>query len=96
MVHSGLRIFRIHSALYLMMIPVILYFGIFVYYPLYEGAVASFQEFRLLGDRPWIGLQNYRDVLDDPAFGRYCATRSSLGAASSSLASCRPSSSPSR
>lgn len=66
--HSGLRIFRIHSALYLMMIPVILYFGIFVYYPLYEGAVASFQEFRLLGDRPWIGLQNYRDVLDDPRF----------------------------
>ena len=68
MLRSGLRIFRVHSALYLMMIPVILYFAIFVYYPLYEGAVASFQEFKLLGDRPWIGLQNYRDVLDDPRF----------------------------
>ena len=68
MLRSGLRIFRVHSALYLMMIPVILYFAVFVYYPLYEGAVASFQEFKLLGDRPWIGLQNYRDVLDDPRF----------------------------
>jgi putative aldouronate transport system permease protein len=68
MFRSGLRIFRVHSALYLMMIPVILYFAVFVYYPLYEGAVASFQEFKLLGDRPWIGLQNYRDVLDDPRF----------------------------
>ncbi|HYJ12202.1 MAG TPA: ABC transporter permease subunit [Thermomicrobiales bacterium] len=68
MFHSGMRIFRIHSALYLMMIPIILYFAIFVYYPLYEGAVASFQEFKLLGDRPWVGLQNYREVLDDPRF----------------------------
>ena len=68
MVQSGLRIFRQHAALYLMMIPVILYFGVFVYYPLYEGAIASFQEFKLLGARPWVGWQNYRDVLDDPRF----------------------------
>lgn len=64
----GLRVLKIHAALYLMMVPIILYFGIFVYYPLYEGAIASLQEFKLLGNRPWVGLQNYRDVLDDPRF----------------------------
>jgi putative aldouronate transport system permease protein len=65
---STLRQMKIHLVLYLMMIPVIAYFVVFVYYPLYEGSVASFQQFSLLGDRPFIGWENYATVLDDPRF----------------------------
>lgn len=57
-----------HKALYVMMVPVIAYFAVFVYYPLYEGVVASFQEFRLLGDRPWVGWENYQTAMDDARF----------------------------
>ncbi len=66
--HGTLRQMKIHTALYLMIIPVIAYFAVFVYYPLYEGVVASFQEFNLLGARPWVGWDNYVTVWNDPAF----------------------------
>jgi putative aldouronate transport system permease protein len=59
---------KIHTVLYVMMVPVIAYFAVFVYYPLYEGVNASFQQFSLLGDRPYIGWENYATVLDDPRF----------------------------
>jgi len=59
---------KIHTVLYVMMVPVIAYFALFVYYPLYEGVNASFQQFSLLGDRPYIGWENYATVLDDPRF----------------------------
>jgi putative aldouronate transport system permease protein len=66
--NSNLRLMKIHAALYLMIIPVVAYFAVFVYYPLYEGVVASFQEFNLLGNRPWVGWDNYVTVWNDPAF----------------------------
>lgn len=65
---STLRLMNTHKALYVMMVPVIAYFAVFVYYPLYEGVVASFQEFRLLGDRPWVGWENYQTAMDDARF----------------------------
>lgn len=65
---STLRLMNTHKALYVMMVPVIAYFAVFVYYPLYEGVVASFQEFRLLGDRPWVGWENYQTAMDDDRF----------------------------
>jgi putative aldouronate transport system permease protein len=65
---STIRQMKIHLVLYLMMIPVIGYFAVFVYYPLYEGTISSFQEFNLLGNRPFVGWENYTTVLDDPRF----------------------------
>jgi putative aldouronate transport system permease protein len=65
---NTLRLMNTHKALYVMMLPVIAYFAVFVYYPLYEGVIASFQEFKLLGDRPWVGLDNYRAAIDDARF----------------------------
>ena len=65
---STIRQMKIHTVLYVMMVPVIAYFALFVYYPLYEGVNASFQQFSLLGDRPYIGWENYATVLDDPRF----------------------------
>ncbi|HWV24691.1 MAG TPA: ABC transporter permease subunit [Thermomicrobiales bacterium] len=60
--------FRRHAWLYVMILPVIVYFAIFVYYPLYQGVVASFQEFKLLGSSHWVGTQNYTDVWNDARF----------------------------
>jgi putative aldouronate transport system permease protein len=65
---TTLRLMNTHKALYVMMIPVIAWFAVFVYYPLYEGVLASFQEFRLLGDRPYVGWENYQTVWDDARF----------------------------
>jgi putative aldouronate transport system permease protein len=59
---------RSHAWLYVMILPVLAYFSVFVYYPLYEGVVSSFQEFKLLGNSEWVGTQNYIDVWNDAKF----------------------------
>lgn len=51
-----------------MIAPVLIYFMIFNLYPLIRGLIISFQDFRLIGDRPFIGLENYITVLNDPLF----------------------------
>ena len=53
---------------------VIFLIGIFVY-PLVVQFVISFYDFFFAApgadvDRPWVGLQNYADVLQDPTFQR--------------------------
>ncbi len=53
---------------YLMFLPVAAYFLIFTYYPFFRGLVMSFQENRLLGARPFNGLENYRFVIMEPNF----------------------------
>ncbi len=68
MFRRNLRLMRSHYGLYLMIIPVIAYFCLFVYYPLYQGVVSSFQEFKLLGGGEWVGTQNYADVWNDAKF----------------------------
>ncbi len=68
MLQPTMRQMKIHTALYVMMIPVIIYFGVFVYYPLVRGVLISFQEYRLLGERPYIGWENYSAVWGDPRF----------------------------
>ncbi|MBD2867023.1 ABC transporter permease subunit [Paenibacillus arenilitoris] len=54
------------KTLYLMMAPILAYFAIFSFYPLVRGLVISFQQYRLIGDRPFVGFANYSDVLKDP------------------------------
>lgn len=44
------------------------YFLVFSYYPLVRGFIISFQEFRLIGNRPFIGFDNYITVLKDHSF----------------------------
>jgi putative aldouronate transport system permease protein len=57
-----------YKTLYLMMLPILAYFFIFSYYPLVRGFIISFQNFRLIGNRPFVGLENYMTVLKDPTF----------------------------
>lgn len=62
------RLMKIHAALYVMMIPVIIYFVVFVYYPLVRGIQLSFQADKLFGPKPYIGWDNYVTAWHDPEF----------------------------
>ncbi|MEK3725381.1 ABC transporter permease subunit [Paenibacillus sp. FSL H8-0034] len=57
-----------YKTLYVMMIPILAYFLLFSYYPLVRGFIISFQNFRLIGNRPFVGFDNYLFVLKDPTF----------------------------
>jgi putative aldouronate transport system permease protein len=63
-----LRQMRKHAALYLMVLPIAIYFLIFAYYPLLRGFIISLQDYRLIGNRPFVGLDNYLAVVRDPTF----------------------------
>ncbi|GGY32365.1 carbohydrate ABC transporter permease [Streptomyces djakartensis] len=53
--------------------PVTLYLALFYAYPLYRNADLSLRDYTVRsfvqGDAPFTGLENYRKVFDDPAFG---------------------------
>jgi len=53
-----------------MIIPVIIFFTLFAYYPLVRGFIISLQDFKLIGSASFIGLDNYKKVLSDPVFWR--------------------------
>jgi len=55
---------------YLLALPVLLYIGLLVLYPIAQGVVTSFTRTELLGAAParWVGLANYRRLVHDPAF----------------------------
>lgn len=61
---------RPYAQLYLMALPALVYFFVFSVYPLLQGFWVSFQEPLLLGGGRFVGLENYRAVLNDPAFWR--------------------------
>jgi putative aldouronate transport system permease protein len=61
-------VLRKYAVLYLMMLPVAVYFIIYSYYPLVKGIQISFQDYKLMGHRPYIGFDNYMKVLHDPVF----------------------------
>lgn len=54
---------------FLLMLPVLLFFLLFQYYPILKSVVISFMEYGLLRrDTPFVGLQNYINQLNDPLF----------------------------
>ena len=56
---SGLRRYWV---LYLLIAPVLIYFAIFVFYPMGQGIFLSMQKAGLLGPRGFIGLENYDKI----------------------------------
>lgn len=64
--------FRVNYPLYIMMIPVLVYYIVFCYKPMY-GAIIAFKNYQpvlgILGS-PWVGLKNFRDFFSNPDFGR--------------------------
>ena len=59
-----------YKAIYLMVVPMVVYFSIFTFYPLVLGTIQSFQKVRLIGAPTFIGLENYQTVLKDIVFIR--------------------------
>lgn len=59
-----------HPALYLMVLPGLIYFIIFRYGPMY-GAIIAFKNYRVLDGftgSPWVGLKNFQRIFSSPYF----------------------------
>jgi multiple sugar transport system permease protein len=54
---------------YLFLLPALLIFALFVWYPLVLGFVMSFQSVDMLNPPAWVGWINYQRVFADPLFG---------------------------
>jgi putative aldouronate transport system permease protein len=63
-----LRNMKKYRFLYLMFLPIAVYFAMFSYYPFVKGIIMSFQANRLIGKRPFVGLANYANVIADSDF----------------------------
>ncbi|MEG1892046.1 MAG: ABC transporter permease subunit [Clostridia bacterium] len=59
---------RRYRFIYLMLLPVALYFIVFSYYPMALGIVNSFQEIKLLGNSSFVGLKNYQKIFVSPVY----------------------------
>jgi len=54
---------------YLLLVPVLVFFLVFQYYPILKSVALSFMEYGLLRpETPWIGLENYVRQFQDPLF----------------------------
>src|SRR5579885_2073193 len=54
---------------YLFLLPALIVFGVFAWYPIAKTVIFSFQNVNLHGDSPWVGLNNFTRMLGDPNFG---------------------------
>ncbi len=50
---------------YLMVLPALVWFVLFLFWPTFQGFLISFQKFGLMGSRGYIGLENYQKALHD-------------------------------
>lgn len=53
---------------YLFLLPALLIFALFVWYPIILGFLMSFQSIDMINPANWVGWENYRHVLTDPLF----------------------------
>lgn len=62
------RALRHHCAAYLFLLPALLVFATFSWYPIMRGFIISFQRIDLRNPPQWIGFENFRLVFNDPLF----------------------------
>lgn len=55
---------------YLFLLPALIVFGLFAWYPILKTVMFSFQKVSLNSESTWIGFENFRRMLIDPAFGQ--------------------------
>ena len=75
---------RRNGSLYLLMVPVLLFYFYFHYKPMY-GVLISFQDFsfkRGIMGSEWIGLENFRRFFSDPYFSRNIINTITISASS--------------
>lgn len=69
---TGLQYFMQHRWAYLLLLPGLIYFLVFKYYPMY-GIIIAFKQYQpMIGimDSPWTGLNHFRALFNDTAFTR--------------------------
>ena len=54
---------------WLFLLPALLVFAYFTWYPMVIAVAYSFQKVNLVGPAGWVGLDNYRRMVSDPLFG---------------------------
>lgn len=59
---------RKYKSIYLMFIPIAIYFIVFSYYPLILGIISSFRESILIDTPKFVGIENYKNVLSNPLY----------------------------
>lgn len=55
---------------YLFLFPALLLVAILLLYPFTRSAYLSFTDFKGIGDPKWVGLDNYRRLMNDPVLSR--------------------------
>ena len=55
---------------WLFLAPAVLSVALWSYYPLVKGAVMAFQDYKIVGEAGWAGLDNFIRVASDPGFWR--------------------------
>jgi putative aldouronate transport system permease protein len=65
--------------MYLLLLPSILYFCVFSYFPIINGAILSFQDFRFVGKSKFVGLENYAEAISTPGFWKVLRNTLILG-----------------
>lgn len=51
-----------------LMAPALLSILLWMYYPLLRGSIMAFMDYRLMGERSWVGMDNFINVFLDPVF----------------------------
>ena len=61
---------RLHILPYALALPIVLFEGAMIIYPILQGVYGSFTRIELASNKPvvWIGLANYQRMFHDPAF----------------------------
>lgn len=59
---------------WMMLAPALLSIGLWGYYPLLRGMVMAFQDYKIVGDSPFVGLTNFISIALDPNFYHYIWT----------------------
>lgn len=67
---------RLHLLPYLLVLPIVLYEGVMLIYPILQGIYGSFTRIELASKRApeWVGLDNYVRMVNDPAFWKVMQT----------------------
>ncbi len=60
--------FRKYAWAYVILLPAVLTILLWRYIPLIRGSVMAFQDYRLLGESSWVGVQNFGDLLWNDAW----------------------------
>ncbi len=53
---------------YLMLIPALGSIVLWKYVPMFMGSIMAFQDYAIVGQSSWVGMQNFADVLYDPVW----------------------------